>query len=492
MYCDFYGLSERPFELTPDPMFFYESPGHREALASLIYVIQERRGFIAIVGEPGTGKTTLLKALRERLDEDTKVANIFNTHVTFDEMLNMALVDLRVTNPEETLSRVEAIHRLNDFGIEQLFRGANVAILVDEAQNLDLRSMENLRLLSNLETRKRKLIQIVLSGQPELDAKLNQPELRQLAQRISLKTYITPLTEKETQEYIQHRLAIAGCKNPNLFSLKAQHLIWRYSGGVPRKINILCDNSLLIAFGVKEKKIKGHTVEEAIKNLGWSPVLDTGESQATLPVEEKTSKSKAKAFYFKFALALGLGITACLIFILGFFPGNKWFSFQNGESPSPHNPEVASANIPEKKTRSADGETHQGSKRIVKQTKVSSQPRNSSQPSAQAHSGPNGQAGGASKMALARDREKTPESVAIIPRKKPEQTLGTLGAEDKQSWKSLIVKSGDSFSKLVANVYGRSTPSNLKLVRHHNPHIEDFNKIAVGQKIYFPPPYSTQ
>jgi hypothetical protein len=206
---------------------------------------------------------------------------------------------------------------------------------------------------------------------------------------------------------------------------------------VPRKINILCDNSFLIAFGVKEKKIKCHTVEEAIKNLGWSPVSDTGETQATPSVEEKASKSKAKGFHIKFARALSLGITACLILILGVPLGNKWLSLQNGESLSPHNPEVASTNVPKKKTRSADGEPHKGSKRIVKQTKVSSQPRNSSQPSAQAQSGTNGQARGASKMALARDREKSPESVAIIPRKKPEETLGTLGAEFKADGKRL-------------------------------------------------------
>ena len=181
----------------------------------------------------------------DRLDENTKVAYIFNTDVTFEHMLIMTLVEFGVARPEENLSKVEMLSRLNDFAIRQLARGVNVVMIVDEAQNLDDSSLESLRLLSNLETRKHKLVQIILSGQPELDIKLSRPELRQLAQRISLKRYITPLGEKETFEYIRHRLAIAGYKGQSLFSQKARQLIWEYSGGVPRKINILCDNALL-------------------------------------------------------------------------------------------------------------------------------------------------------------------------------------------------------------------------------------------------------
>ena len=210
------------------------------------------------------------------LGKNIKVAFIFHTDVTFVEMITMALVDLGLATAEENLSKVGALQRLNEFATQQLAKGGNVALIVDEAQNLDRRALENLRLLSNMETRKHKLIQIVLSGQPELEAKLSQPELRQLAQRISLKRYVVPLTEKETYEYIRHRLAIANCEDRDLFNLRAKQIIWEYSGGVPRKINILCDNALLNGYGVKEKKIKCHTVEEAIKNLGWSPDTHTG------------------------------------------------------------------------------------------------------------------------------------------------------------------------------------------------------------------------
>ena len=186
MYCNFFGFSETPFDVTPDPKFLYLSPGHREVLASLVYGIRYRRGFITIVGEVGTGKTTLLNTVLDQLDEKTKVAYIFNTDVTFEQMLTMALVDLGLARSNETLSKVEAIQRLNDFTIQQLASGGNVIFIVDEAQNLDGRSMENLRLLSNLETPKHKLIQIILSGQPELDAKLvAENVVAQLERRIS-------------------------------------------------------------------------------------------------------------------------------------------------------------------------------------------------------------------------------------------------------------------------------------------------------------------
>ena len=168
MYTNFFGFSEKPFNVTPDPRFLYLSPEHRETLATLIYGIQERRGFIAVVGEVGTGKTTLLNTLMGRLDERTKVAYVFNSDVTAEQLITNILVELGLARTDGTLYKGQAIDRLNQFAIEQLGRGCNVVLIVDEAQNLGHRAMESLRLLSNLETHTLKLIQIILSGQPEL------------------------------------------------------------------------------------------------------------------------------------------------------------------------------------------------------------------------------------------------------------------------------------------------------------------------------------
>jgi general secretion pathway protein A len=352
MYCNFYGISEKPFDVTPDPAFLYLSPSHQEMLASLIYGIRERRGFIAIVGEVGTGKTTLLNAVLDRLDEKTKVAYIFNTDVTFEHMLVMALVELGVARPEENLSKVESLSRLNDFAIRQLARGVNVVLIVDEAQNLDDRFLESLRLLSNLETRKHKLVQIILSGQPELDFKLSRPELRQLAQRISLKRYITPLSEKETYEYIQHRLVIAGYKGPSLFSHEARQLIWEYSGGVPRKINILCDNAFLIGYGLRKKKIKAPVVEEAIKDLSWSPFSGNIETRFMPPAVEKAPQVMMRTRHPRFAVIPSLMLAVCLIFAVGLnfqYPRLKlqeWRSLFYQPSIMPARP-VGKLNIPD-------------------------------------------------------------------------------------------------------------------------------------------------
>ena len=193
MYNKFFRFRDKPFEVTPDPKFLYLTRPYQEILSALIYGIRERRGFIAIVGEVGTGKTMMLNAMLDRLGHDTKVAFIFNSDLTFRQMLIMALYDLGLVEPEENLSKVKAIQRLNEFAIEQLERDGHVVIVVDEAQSLSHKTMENLRMLSNLETRKHKLVQIVLCGQPELDAKLSQPGWRQLVQRISLKRYSTNL-----------------------------------------------------------------------------------------------------------------------------------------------------------------------------------------------------------------------------------------------------------------------------------------------------------
>ena len=325
MYNTFFGFTEKPFDVTPDPRFLYLSPEHRETLATLIYGIQERRGFIAVVGEVGTGKTTLLNTLMGRLDERTKVAYVFNSDVTAEQLITNILIELGLVRTYGTLYKGQAIDRLNQFAIEQLGRGCNVVVIVDEAQNLGHRAMENLRLLSNLETHTLKLIQIILSGQPELDVKLNKPELRQLAQRISLKRYITPLSEAETDEYIRHRLAIAGYKGAFLFDRRAQQLIWEYSGGVPRKINILCDNALLIAYGLKRHKIKEDVMAEAIKDLTWSPFSGKSEPPGPFPIDAYISRLRKRVFRRTFARAACIILLAGVLFAIGFQMGKKDF-----------------------------------------------------------------------------------------------------------------------------------------------------------------------
>ena len=180
MYCDYFGFSEKPFNITPDPSFLYLSPGHEELLTSIVYGIQERKGFIVVVGDVGTGKTTILNTALQWLSQKTKAAYVCNYDMNFEDLLAQALFELDLAKTDAKLSKVAALQCLSKFAQKQLSEGGNVAIIVDEAQNLNFRAMENLRLLSNMETPKHKLVQIVLCGQPELDARLDQPELEQL------------------------------------------------------------------------------------------------------------------------------------------------------------------------------------------------------------------------------------------------------------------------------------------------------------------------
>ena len=271
MYCDFYHFNEEPFSITADPNFLYMSPSHEEALTSIIYGIQGRKGLIALIGEVGTGKTMMLNTALGWLSEKTRVANVINFDVDFDDLSKLAIFSLGLITADQDLTKIDAFQRLRDFAGKQLADGGNVVLIVDEAQNLNTRAMENLRLLSNLETPKHKLIQIVLSGQPELESKLALPELRQLTQRISIRRCIQPLNEKETYAYIQHRLDVAGYKGAALFRPDARELIWQASGGIPRKINILCDNVLLLGYRERRPQIDVLMIRKTIKSLRWQP-----------------------------------------------------------------------------------------------------------------------------------------------------------------------------------------------------------------------------
>jgi general secretion pathway protein A len=265
MYHDFYGLREQPFNASPDPKFLYLTPGHREALAHLIYGVQEGKGFIVVTGEVGTGKTTLLRAFMERAGASTPVAFIFDSTMAFDGLLEYMLEDFGVSTPGKT--RAQRLFALNHFLIERRRAGQTAAVIVDEAQNLSPANLEHLRLLSNFETPTGKLLQIVLVGQPELREKLLRPELRQLRQRIGMRCAIRPLTAEETGEYIRSRLRVAGASDTRLFSDAAVARIAAYTNGIPRLVNILCDHCLLMGYTQQTRRVEREMVERGIEYL---------------------------------------------------------------------------------------------------------------------------------------------------------------------------------------------------------------------------------
>lgn len=265
MYTQFFGLKEKPFNVTSDPNFLFLSRVHKDALSHLIYGIRERKGFIEITGEVGAGKTTLCRALLNQFDANTRSAFIFNSTLPEVQLLQTILEDFGVTVARKTKSAL--LRQFNSFLVEELCKNNNVVLIIDEAQNLKTSVLEVLRLLSNLETDKEKLFQMILVGQPELREKLNSPELRQLKQRIAVRYHITPLANDEIPDYIYHRLKVAGSEGNILFSQEAFDAIFQYSGGIPRLINKACDKALLLAYVMGTKAIDLSIIERSIQEL---------------------------------------------------------------------------------------------------------------------------------------------------------------------------------------------------------------------------------
>jgi Type II secretory pathway, component ExeA (predicted ATPase) len=269
MYTQFYGFKERPFEITPDPDFLFLSESHREALAHMIYAARERKGFTVLTGEVGTGKTTLVQAFLSQLNGKVKTAYIFNPKLTSLDFLRYICEDFGLK--EEKHSKGQYVAQLHNFLLEHYSRDEQVILIIDEAQSLPPALLEEVRLLTNLETPKSKLLQVILVGQPELNAVLNSHPFRQLKQRVSLRYHLQPLDEEDTKKYVEKRLASAGAIDTHIFTAKAMGKIYSNSRGIPRLINIISDNALLAGYSENKKIIGPKMIKEASQKMEGLP-----------------------------------------------------------------------------------------------------------------------------------------------------------------------------------------------------------------------------
>jgi general secretion pathway protein A len=311
MYAQFFGLKREPFSIAPDPRYLFMSDRHREALAHLLYGLRGGGGFVLLTGEIGAGKTTVCRCFLQQVPRNCNVAYIFNPKQTVEELLQSVRTEFRIPGPAAdaagTPSAKDHVDALNDFLLKTHAAGRNSVLIIDEAQMLSADVLEQLRLLTNLETNERKLLQIILIGQPELRDMLERPDLEQLAQRVIARYHLSAMSEKETRRYIRHRLTVAGLTSALPFDAPAVHRIHLLSRGVPRRINLLCDRALLGAYAGGRSRVDVGIVDKAAREV-------TGYSGARLRWR------MARRWRIAAAVALGLTVGAALI-------GAVWLGF---------------------------------------------------------------------------------------------------------------------------------------------------------------------
>lgn len=280
MYLDYFGLTDFPFKLTPDSDFLYMSPSHSRALAYMEYAVFNREGFVVITGEIGSGKTTLVKKLLSELDENIIVAKVFQSQLDEVQLLQSILVEFGL-NPYNA-KKVELLNMLNQFLIDRYLEGKQILLIIDDAQNLNKRALEEITLLSGLETQKEKILHVILVGQPEFNETLESSDMEQLLQRVGLRYHVRALTEEETKEYVTHRLKVAGNKSKKLFQHEIFETIFKFSGGVPRLINTLCDTALTCAFADEKKKVGSIEFTGVIDELQWDTYAERHKNTLSL------------------------------------------------------------------------------------------------------------------------------------------------------------------------------------------------------------------
>ncbi len=307
MYLEFYGFREKPFNLTPDPRFVFLSKNHREAFAHLLYGIQNRVGFIALTGEVGTGKTTVLRALFNQLDPDRhRTALIFNPCLSPPELLQSINREFGI--PNYPFSTSSLLDNLNMFLLQQNVDGRTVVLVIDEAQDLEPAVLEQIRLISNLETDREKLIQIILSGQPEFAQILKKKEMRQLSQRISVQYHLAPMDFQDTVDYVNHRIQVAGVRAGVIFSPSAMKRVYRFSRGLPRRTNVVCDRALLAGYAKNKTVLNSRTVSAGIRDMK----------------KNMASEMRGRRFFFVPALVIVICLLTVGIYFLG-YEKMRWF-----------------------------------------------------------------------------------------------------------------------------------------------------------------------
>jgi general secretion pathway protein A len=456
MYHQHYGLRDSPFAVTPDARYLFPSDPHREALAAITYGIEDRKGFVLVLGEVGTGKTTVVRRILDSLGSHTRAIYLFNVRLNFEELLRTIVRELGLACPSG--DRLDMVDVLNEFLLRESMAGRTVVLVLDEAQHLAPEVLEELRMLTNLETAHEKLLQIILVGQPELGRTLAQPSLRQLRQRIALVAELRPLTSSETRAYVDHRLAVAGAKGRTVFTARAVRQLHRVSRGIPRIINVVADKALMLGYGARMKRVTAKLVREAARD---QVRLNAGAARPTR--------------WPAVAAAVTAAGVAAIAAALAASPQAREVAVQAidavlGPRPAPHavTPSLAPPPAPVAAVAPAS----------VPVSPVS-MARREEPPAAPAAPAPE-------------PAVEVSALPALPPRPEPPRPLpapatpSAATARAAAANAATTVRTGDTLAVLIQRVYGRVDLTLLDLVKAANPSVSDIDIIVPGETVTFP------